>query len=188
LIFGLDATASREPTWGLARDLQSKMFRSAAPVGKLDMQLVYYRGVECRASQWVSSGDRLAELMNKINCMAGETQIGRILRHTLNEHNKGTVQALTFIGDALEEAIDPLAGLAGQLGAQGIPIFIFQEGCDARVTGAFQTLASLSNGKYFEFNPDTPQAVEQLSGQLTAVARLAVGDSTAMAALTDKRR
>jgi hypothetical protein len=126
--------------------------------------------------------------MNKISCVAGETQIGRVLKHTLNEHSKAAVQALTFIGDALEEAIDPLAGLAGQLGAQGVPLYIFQEGRDARVRGAFQTLATLSNGRYFEFNPDTPQAVEQLSGQLTAVARLAVGDSTAMAALTDQRR
>ena len=71
-----------------------KMFQEAAPVGKLDMQLVHYRGLECKASQWVSNGDRPAELMNKIDCIAGETQIGRVLKHTLNEHERGAVRRI----------------------------------------------------------------------------------------------
>ena len=81
LIFAIDATASREAKWTLARDLQAEMFRETAPIGKLDVQLVYYRGDECRASKWVSSGEQLAQLMNKISCEAGHTQIGRTLRH-----------------------------------------------------------------------------------------------------------
>ena len=60
LMFALDATASRAPTWAIARELQAKMFREAAPIGKLDVQLVYYRGDECRTSKWVSSGEQLA--------------------------------------------------------------------------------------------------------------------------------
>ena len=71
LMFALDATASRAPTWAIARELQAKMFREAAPIGKLNVQLVYYRGDECRTSKWVSSGEQLAHLMNRINCEAG---------------------------------------------------------------------------------------------------------------------
>ena len=41
LLFGLDATASRSATWALARELQGKMFREAAPIGKLDVSLIY---------------------------------------------------------------------------------------------------------------------------------------------------
>jgi len=52
LIFALDATASREPTWEKATTLQSQMFAEAASVGALDLQLVYYRGHdECRARE-----------------------------------------------------------------------------------------------------------------------------------------
>jgi hypothetical protein len=192
LMFALDATASREPTWAIARDLQTKMFREVAPVGKLDVQLVYYRGDECRTSKWVSSGEQLAHLMNRIDCQGGYTQIGRVLNHALRENEKAAVQALVFIGDAMEEQIDVLADAAGKLGTQGVPIFIFQEGRDSVVRRAFRLLALKSGGAYFEFNSDKPRAVEQLSEQLNAVGRLAVGDVEALeritktAALTDQ--
>src|SRR3974390_1667049 len=100
LMFALDATASRAPTWAIARDLQAKMFREAAPIGHLDVQLVYYRADECRASKWASSGEHLAQLMNRIECKAGFTQIGRVLAHALRETEKTAIQALVFIGDA----------------------------------------------------------------------------------------
>ena len=48
---------SRQPTWDTACRLQADMFREAAAIGGLDVQLVYYRGLgECRASRWVSRG------------------------------------------------------------------------------------------------------------------------------------
>jgi hypothetical protein len=180
LIFGLDATASREPTWALARELQAKMFREAAPIGKLHVQLVFYGGDRCRKSEWVSSGDELARLMGKIACDAGATQIGRVLDHVLREHATAPVQAVTFIGDAMEEELDVLAAKASKLGAQGVPIFVFQEGRDPAVRKAFRLLALKSGGGYFEFDPQKSRAVEQLSEQLNAVARLAVGDVEAL--------
>jgi hypothetical protein len=180
LIFGLDATASREPTWAIARDLQAQMFRAAAPVGRLDVQLVFYGGDSCRASKWLSSGDELAQLMGKIACNAGATQIGRVLDHVLREHEMAPVQAVTFIGDAMEEKIEEVAAMAGKLGALGVPIFMFQEGRDAAVRKAFRLLALRSGGACFEFNPDTSRAVDQLSAQLNAVARLAVGEADAL--------
>src|SRR3954449_13183017 len=55
LLFALDATMSRQPTWDTACHLQAEMFREAAAIGGLDIQLIYYRGFnECRASSWVS--------------------------------------------------------------------------------------------------------------------------------------
>ena len=92
LAFGVDATGSREATWSLARELQGDMFRKAAPVGKLDVQLIFYGGDRCRATQWVSSGDELARLMGKIVCDPGYTQIGRLLDHVLVEHAKAPIQ------------------------------------------------------------------------------------------------
>jgi hypothetical protein len=180
LMFALDATASRAPTWAVARDLQAKMFREAAPIGHLDVQLVYYRGDECRASKWVSSGEHLAQLMNRIECVGGVTQIGRVLAHALREAEKVPVQALVFIGDAMEEEIRELAATAGKLGMLGVPIFLFHEGRDPAVRKAFRLLALKSGGACFEFNPNASRAIDQLSDQLNAVARLAVGDVEAL--------
>src|SRR4029450_13783212 len=74
LLFALDATMSRQPTWDTACRLQSEMFREAAAIGGLDIQLIYYRGFgECRASGWVSDGNRLADLMTRIDCRGGHT-------------------------------------------------------------------------------------------------------------------
>src|SRR5258708_38092186 len=73
LIFALDATMSRQPTWDTACALQADMFREAASIGGLDIQLVYFRGLsECRASGWVAGGERLAELMSGIDCRGGQ--------------------------------------------------------------------------------------------------------------------
>ena len=74
LIFALDATMSRQPTWDQACKLQAEMFREAAAVGGLDIQLVYYRGLaECRASSWIANSNRLGALMSGIDCRGGQT-------------------------------------------------------------------------------------------------------------------
>jgi hypothetical protein len=189
MIFALDATASRAATWAVACKVQAEMFREAAPIGKLDVKLVFYGGDYCRKTEWVSSGEELARLMNKVHCKAGYTQIGRVLAHALRETEEAPVQALVFIGDAMEEQIEELAAMAGELGARDLPIFIYQEGRDAAVQKAFRLLALKSGGQYFEFNPETSRAVEQLSEQLGAVARLAMGDTEALERLeTGDRR
>ncbi len=107
LIFALDATMSRQPTWDLAQTLQAKMFQVAAGLGGLDVQLVYFRGMdECRASNFVSGGQGLAELMSRIEVRGGSTQIRKVLAHALSEAKRARVAALVFIGDAMEENPD----------------------------------------------------------------------------------
>ncbi len=109
LIFALDATMSRQPTWDTACALQADMFREAASIGGLDIQLVYFRGLnECRASGWVAGSERLAELMSRIDCRGGLTQISKVLSHARQEHARQKVQALVFVGDAMEEPVDDL--------------------------------------------------------------------------------
>ena len=187
LAFIVDATGSRGPTWDIAVRVQAGMFREAAPIGKLDVQLVFFGGNKCRKTQWVSSGEQLAQSMGKIQCEGGLTQIAPALQHVLAEHAKAPIRAVTYIGDCCEEEIDLLAGLADECGSQGIPIFVFQEGRDSKVRKVFRLLALRSGGQYFEFNPETPHAVDLLSEQLNAVAKLAVGDGSAIAAITHKK-
>src|ERR1700746_1977085 len=117
LIFALDATMSRQPTWDTACHLQADMFREAAAIGGLDIQLVYYRGTgECRASTWISQADKLARLMSAIDCRGGNTQIGKIIAHVRRETERAKVQAVVFVGDAMEERLAVLTRAAGELG------------------------------------------------------------------------
>jgi hypothetical protein len=187
LVFALDATASRQPTWDMAMQLQAEMFEE---VSNLDIQLVYYRGLgECQASGWVASGRRLANLMSKITCRAGQTQIGKILIHARreaeksNQGNQRNNVTLVFIGDAMEENIDQIVTVAAALGRLGVKIFMFQEGADANVEHAFREIARLSGGAYCRFHAGAPH---QLAELLRAVAAFTVGGIRALEAKAAK--
>jgi hypothetical protein len=183
LIFGLDATASRQPTWDTACQLQAEMFREATAVGGLELQLVYYRGLgECRSSRWIGDSAQLAKTMSQIMCNAGQTQIEKILTHTQKETKLLRVSALVFVGDAMEENPDTLAREAGELGRLGVPAFMFQEGHDPDAEQVFRNIASLTKGAYCRFDPG---AARQLAELLRAVAVYAAGGMTALAARRD---
>jgi hypothetical protein len=183
LIFALDATASRQPTWDTACELQADMFREVTTTGGLDMQLLYYRGLgECRASRWISRPDQLAKTMSQIICEAGHTQIEKVLIHAGKETKLLKVSALVFVGDAMEENPDSLAHQAGELGRLGVPAFMFQEGRDREVEHVFRNIAQLSHGAYCRFDPG---AARELSALLRAVAVFAVGGTQALAARGD---
>jgi hypothetical protein len=185
LVFALDATMSRQPTWDSACALQADMFREAANIGGLDIQLVYFRGLgECRASGWAAGREKLAGLMSAIDCRGGHTQIGKVLAHARQEHAKQRVQALVFVGDAMEEAIDDLCTAAGELGLLGVPVFMFQEGSDGVAESAYREIARLSHGAYCRF--DTGSAHE-LGELLRAVAAYAAGGIKALTDLSARR-
>jgi hypothetical protein len=185
LVFALDATMSREPTWDLACSLQGEMFDETAAVGGLDVQLVYYRGLrECRSSKWVSDPKRLGDLMVRIHCEGGNTQIGRMLEHVRKETKTAKVNALVFVGDAMEEGIDGLCALAGELGLLGVPAFMFQEGHDPAAERAFKEIARLTNGAWCRFDAG---AAAQLRELLRAGAAYAAGGRLALADLSKRK-
>jgi hypothetical protein len=185
LVFALDATMSRQPTWDTACRLQADMFREAAAVGSLEIQLMYYRGLaECRASGWVAQAQRLAQLMSGIECRGGRTQIGRIISHVRRETEVARVQALVFVGDAMEEALDDLCAAAGELGLLAVPAFMFQEGYDPVAEQAFREIARLTRGAYCRFDPG---AAHQLGELLRAAAAYAAGGMKALADLSARR-
>jgi hypothetical protein len=183
LIFALDATASRQPTWDTACKLQAEMFREAASAGGLDLQLVYYRGLnECRASRWISDSAQLANTMSKIMCRSGETQIGRILDHTAKETKLLPVSALIFVGDAFEEKEDTIIPAAHELGRLGVRAFMFQEGDDREVEHVFRQIADVTKGAYCCFDQGS---AHQLAELLRAVATYVAGGVAALAARKD---
>ena len=175
LIFSLDATASRQPAWDRAVAIQTDMFAATEALGGLDVQLVYFRGLgECRASRWYGDGAQLGAAMRQIHCAAGSTQIGKVLRHALDANAERRVNATVYVGDAMEENAEELAGLAGRLG----PVFVFHEGGDALAGDCFRRIAKLSGGAYCPFDFSSADLLRQL---LAAVAVFAAGGRAALA-------
>ncbi len=178
LIFAMDATASRQPTWDRACQLQGDMFTQTRGLGTLDIQLCFYRGYdEFRVSPWHHRADTLLRAMSTVTCLGGATQIERVLRHALREHARNPVQALVFVGDCMEEELDALCQLAGKLGLLGVPLFLFQDGTDTLARNAFRQLARLSGGASCSFDSTSP---DQLGELLNAVAVYATGGRLAL--------
>jgi len=185
LVFAMDATMSRAPTWDMALKLQADMFAAVKQVGGLDVQLVFFRGQgECRSSKWVSDPEALSRLMTSVACHGGLTQISKVLSHTLEESRRKKVNALVYVGDCMEEQIDHLCARAGELALLGVPVFLFQEGHDQNAERAFREIARLTKGAYCRFDPGSARQLREL---LTAVAVYAAGGQKALLALSQGR-
>ncbi len=183
LLFAMDATASRQPTWDKAASIQGQMFVETAALGGLDIQLAFYRGFgEFKVGRWTDNEKELLKLMTSVFCLAGETQIGKVLQHAVNEAKRDHLNALVFVGDMVEEDVDRLGKVAGELGLLGVPAFIFHEGNDPVAEYAFKQIAQLSGGACMNFDASSADVLRQL---LAAVAVYAAGGR---AALEDKAK
>lgn len=181
LIFALDATASRQPTWDRAAALQGEMFLAAASLGGLEIQPCFYRGFgEFKAGPWFRESGALLRLMSTVTCRAGHTQIAKVLQHAINMTRQQRVAALVFVGDCCEEDVDGLCALAGQLGLLGTRAFVFHEGSNAVAASAMREIARLANGVYCRFDSGSANALRDL---LRAVAAYAAGGLPALQAM-----
>ncbi|MBM3567888.1 MAG: VWA domain-containing protein [Alphaproteobacteria bacterium] len=178
LIFALDATMSRQPTWDQACAIQADMFRETATLGGLSIQLVHFGGFgEFAATPWIGRSEELIRHMSGVSCRGGKTQIERVLRHALVEAKRGRVAALVYVGDACEEEADALARAAGELGLVGVPAFLFHEGGEPRAAAIFRDVARLSRGAYCPFDAGSARQLKEL---LSAVAVYAAGGRKAL--------
>jgi hypothetical protein len=178
LLFGIDATASRQPTWDRACEIQAEMFHQAAALGGLEIQLAYYRGFhEFAATEWLDRADELTRRMTAVTCLAGRTQIGALLDHVIAEARRRRVNAFVFVGDCMEEDAEALYRRAGELAILGLPAFVFHEGGEPLAAESFQRLARLSGGAYCRFDAGSAKQLREL---LRAVAVFAAGGRAAL--------
>jgi len=178
LIFAMDATASRGPTWHQAIGIQADMFKEAATAGGLDVQLAYYRGMmEFEATAWTADANRMIEQMRRVSFLSGHTQIERILNHASDETRRKKVNAMVFIGDAMEESADLIEAASGKLAVLGVPVFVFHEGGGEPAASTFKRIATLTRGAYAAFDASSPQRLRDL---LKAVAVYAAGGARAL--------
>ena len=185
LIFAMDATASREPTWDHACHLQAQMFEAAEDLGGLAIQLCYYRGYqEFNAGPWLTNTADLKRGMTAVRCLGGHNQIEKVLDHALEESKRERVNALVFVGDCMEEDVDRLCRIAGELGIHRVPAFMFHEGGEPTAKSAFKQISRLTNGAYCPFDAGSAR---QLRDLLSAVAVYAAGGRRALENFSRKR-
>jgi len=178
LIFAMDATASREPTWDRACQIQGEMFEATAALGGLEIQLAYYRGFgQFRHSKWLADSTSLVNHMTGVRCLGGLTQIRKVLRHAIKETGRQKVDAVVFVGDYVEEDVDEICHHAGELGLLGVPVFVFHEGGEPHAASAFRQIARLTNGAYCPFDAASARQLKEL---LSAVAVYAAGGRRAL--------
>lgn len=178
LIFAIDATMSRQPTWDSAAEIQTEMFDVAQSIGGLAVQLVYFRGRgEFNASNWTTSASTLADRMNEVRCRSGFTQLRHVLQHTIEEARKTKVGALVYVGDCFEENSEVVAREAAKLALLGVPAFMFHEGDDPTAEAMFSQIARLTKGVYARFDHG---AAARLRDLLKAAAVYAAGGGLAL--------
>lgn len=177
LIFAIDATASRQPTWNMASALTNQMFAAVAS-DKLETQLVYFRGDrECVNSRWMTDARSLTAAMSEVTCKTGLTQIRRVLNHVNQEDQRRKVNACVLISDSCEETSAELYLAAREL--NNVPVFMFQEGNDESIAAIYRTIATSTGGAYCRFDSGAAQRLAEL---LKAVVVFAVGGIKALAA------
>lgn len=186
LVFAMDATASREASWDRACRIQGDMFAVTQGLGGLEIQLVWYRGLgEFVAGAWLKDSRALVTEMTSVTCRGGETQIARVLRHVIAETRRRKVNALVFVGDSVEESVDTLCKLAGELGLLGVPAFIFHEGGEPVARRCLEEIARLTHGFYCPFDATSAETLRDL---LAAAAAFAAGGRPALEDLGRTRK
>ena len=181
LLFIMDATASRQPSWDTACHLMGGMFAATRDIGGLAIQLAYFRGhMEFAKTPFLTDSAELTRRMSGVQCLGGQTQVFRALTHALEETRRTRVHACVLVGDALEEALDPICHTAGQMGLHGTPVFAFHEGREPRSAEGFRQIAKVSGGAFAPFDAASADALRDL---LRAVAVFAAGGRKSLAAL-----
>jgi hypothetical protein len=178
LIFAIDATMSRQPTWDRAAAIQSEMFDVAQSIGGLAVQLAFFRGRgEFEVSEWTTTASTLAARMSQVTCRSGFTQLRRVLVHAGEEARRTRVGALVYIGDCFEENAAAVEKQAASLALRGVPAFMFHEGYDSGAEQVFREVARLTHGVYARFDAGAAQQLREL---LRAAAVYAAGGAPAL--------
>ncbi len=171
LVFGFDATASREPAWATARQVTDALVR-ALPCA-LDVALAVHGGSRLHTFADVTSNPAtLRDGAASIRCASGRTQMLPILSRAVAARG---VRVVTYISDVFEESPDRGRKLADETGQLGIRLFVLHDIVDLnarRDAKLFQDLARRTGGCVMPFDASAPDRQRDL---LAAVAVYAVG-------------
>jgi hypothetical protein len=171
LVFGFDATASREPAWAAARIVTDALVR-ALP-GELDVALAVHGGSRLHTfTEFTSNPNTLRDRAAGISCIAGYTRVLPILTRALGAPG---VRVVVYTGDVFEESLARGRTLADAMGLKGIRLIVLHDTADwnaRRDAEIFLDLARRTGGCVLPFDANAPGRLREL---LAAVAVYAVG-------------
>jgi hypothetical protein len=180
LVFGFDATASREPAWAAARQVTDALVR-ALP-GELDVALAVHGGGRLHTfTEFTANPGTLRDRAAAIGCLSGRTRMLPILARAIAAPG---VRVVTYIGDVFEESPPQARKLADEMGRRGIKLFVLHDVADwnaRRDAEMFLDLARRTGGCLLRFDAAAPERLREL---LAAIAVYAVGG----AQLLEKQR
>ena len=178
LVFGVDATASREPAWDTARKVTDALFR-ALP-GELDVALAVHGGSRLHTfTAFTANAATLRDRAAAITCCEGATRLLPILSRALSAQG---VRVVVYIGDVFEESPTRARQHADAMGARGIRLIVLHDIADwqaRRDAEFFADLARRTGGCVLPFDANAPDRLREL---LRAVAVYAVGGTALLEA------
>ncbi len=181
LVFGFDATASREPAWATARSVTDSLVR-ALP-GELDVALaVHGGGLLHTFTDFTSNPNTLRDRAAGIECISGPTRLLPLLSRSLARPG---VRVVVYTGDVFEESPARGQKIADALGRAGIKLFILHDASDwmaRKDAEVFLDLSRRTGGCVLPFDANAPARLREL---LAAIAAYAVGG---VALLEEKRK
>jgi hypothetical protein len=173
LLFAMDATASREHAWTVAKEITEAMF-NAIP-GELSIALAYHGGGVIRdISEFTTDRNKFARTIRSVNCLAGLTAVNPILEKAIEIHQ---LRVLIYVGDFYEENIDLARESASALAVKGVRCFFFHDKAlpDSDFTSKsaldraeidFRALAKITKGAVFPFDANSPEVVASILGAI----------------------
>jgi hypothetical protein len=171
LVFAVDATASREPAWAVARRVTDALVK-ALP-GELDVALAVHGGGRVHTfTPFTSNASTLRDRAAGITCVSGLTRLLPILSASLKAPG---VRVVVYVGDVFEESLAQGRQIADSMAAQGIKLIVLHDTADPaarRDAEMFWDLARRTGGCVLPFDAT---ASDRLRDLLSAVAVYAVG-------------
>jgi hypothetical protein len=168
LLFSMDATASRQPSWDVAQEITLSMF-DVMP-GGLKIALAYHSGGHLKAvTDFRADAAYFKDQIAGVQCEAGLTALCEILE---SASEIPALSSLIYIGDCFEERLDTASRLAQKLKTNGVRCFMFLEGDDGEAREAFNTIAEITGGAVFPFEQ---QSLVRVKEKLDAIAAFSAG-------------
>lgn len=169
LVFGFDATASREPAWATARQVTDALVR-ALP-GELDVALAVHGGSRLHTfTAFSDDPNRLRDQAAGIVCRAGTTRLLPILQRSLASPG---VRVVVYIGDVFEESLARGRNLADAMGRRGMRLIVLHDTADwmaRRDAELFLDLARRTGGCVLPFDANAPDRLREILGAAAAYA------------------
>jgi hypothetical protein len=165
LLFAMDATASREAAWDVAKEITGAMFK-AVP-GALDVALAYHGGGRLQEMTPFSPDAKVfLDRVLAVRCSSGITALNQVLDRATQTTR---LKALIYVGDCFEENPDAAVELAQQLQLKGVRCFMFHDassgsqGYDTEAARTvFEQIAQITGGALLPFDETSPQMVKAL--------------------------